>query len=95
MKKMVWDLVDEVEDHGSYLIIRNKDLQEKIFLRDIVNVNIATFQNPPRITLRLRNQGQFGNEIAFSPIHKFSLNPFNKNEIGEDLIERIDREKRK
>jgi len=91
MRKLVWDLVDEVEDHGDYLIVKFKRQTEVIQLKDIINVSVATFQNPPRITLRLRSSGKFGNEIAFSPKSTFSINLFRKNEIAEDLIIRIDR----
>ena len=54
-----------------------------------MNVSSTTFSNPPRITLRLVKQGKFGKEIAFQPAG-FSLNPFAKNPIAEDLIVRVD-----
>jgi hypothetical protein len=60
-----------------------------------MNVNASTYVNPPRITLRLVTPGRFGNEIAFSPIAGFRLNPFAKNKIAEDLIVRVDRARSK
>jgi len=88
MKKLVWDLVDVVFDYGDYLLVRNRDAEERIMLSDIMNVSSSTFMNPPRVTLKLVRPSKFGREIAFSPAMKFTLNPFAKNEIAEDLIDR-------
>ena len=56
-----------------------------------MNVSSTTFMNPPRITLRLVTAGKLGNEIAFSPAMEFSLNPFAKCQLAEDLILRVHR----
>ena len=89
MKKLVWDLVDEVYDCGEFLLVKNRDEEERIALSNIMNVNSSTYINPPRITLRLVNSGKFGSEVAFSPITGFKLNPFAKNAVAEDLIVRV------
>ena len=89
MKKLVWDLVDEVYDCGDFLLVKNRDEEERIALSNIMNVNSSTYINPPRITLRLVNPGKFGSEVAFSPITGFKLNPFAKNAVAEDLIVRV------
>jgi hypothetical protein len=91
MKNLLWNLVDEVWDCGDYLLIRNGDDEESIQLSNIMNISVSTATNPPRITLRLTYPSRFGNEIAFSPLMKFTLNPFAKNPIAEDLIARVDR----
>ena len=94
MKRFVWDLVDEVYDHGDYLVIRNRGDEARIDLADVMNVSVSTFVNPPRITLRLARPSRFGTEISFSPTRPFTLNPFAsfaKNEIAESLIVRVDR----
>lgn len=91
MRKLIWDLVDEVDDHGDYLVVRNHGEEARVELAEIMHVNVSTHVNPPRITLRLVRPGKFGSEISFSPIRPFSLNPFVKNEIGESLIARVDR----
>ena len=92
MKKLVWDLVDEVYDCGDSLLVKNRDTEERINLSNVMNVNVSSSTNPPRITLRLVKPCRLGNEIAFSPERQgFSLNPFAKNKIGEDLIVRVDR----
>lgn len=94
MKKLVWDLMDEVEDHGEYLLVRYKDKKDIIYLNNIMNVSASTNQNPPRITLRLRSPGRFGDEVAFTPVSEFSLNPFKRNRVADELILRVDQAKR-
>jgi hypothetical protein len=90
MKKFVWDLADQVEDGGDFLLVKNNGKEDRIKLTNIMNVSTTTNVNPPRITLRLIKPGVFGNEIAFSQASDFSLNPFSKNKIAEDLIVRVD-----
>ena len=90
-KKLVFDLVDEVYDCGDYLLIRNGGEEDHLALSNVMNVNSSTYTNPPRITLRLVNPGKFGSEVAFSPVRKFTLNPFKPNPVAEDLIVRVDK----
>jgi hypothetical protein len=90
MKKLVWDLVDEVYDEGDSLLIKNRGIEERLPLWNIMNVSASTLVNPPRISLRLVTPGRFGPEISFSPAKPFSLNPFAKNAIADDLIVRVD-----
>jgi hypothetical protein len=90
MKKLVWDLVDEVYDCGDFLLIRNRGEEDRVALANVMNVNASTFVKPPRITLRLRDPGKFGQEVSFSPVTGFSLNPFAKSQVAEDLIVRVD-----
>ena len=89
MKKLVWDLVDEVFDCGDYLLVKNRGQEERVALTNIMNVSATTMVNPPRITLRLVNPGRFGAEIAFSPAQPLTLNPFAKNAVAEELISRV------
>jgi hypothetical protein len=91
MKKLVWDLADEVWDCGDHLLVKNRGSEERIYLSDIMNVSASTLMNPPRITLRLVRPSQFGTEISFSPASPFSLNLFAKNAVAEDLIVRVDK----
>jgi hypothetical protein len=60
----------------------------------VINVSASMFVNPPRITLQLAQPGRFGDEVAFSPRTRTRLNPFARNEIAEDLIQRVDRARR-
>jgi hypothetical protein len=93
MKMLVWDLVDEVYDCGEALLVKNRGEETLVPLSNIMNVSVSSFQNPPRITLRLINSGTFGNAIAFLPILGFRLNPFAKIQVAEDLIVRVHRAK--
>jgi len=90
-KNLLWDLADEVHDCGDSLLIRSGGQEETIPLSNIMNVNSSVQVNPPRVTLRLAVPSIFGNEITFVPARPFSLNPFAKFEIVDDLIIRVDR----
>jgi len=91
MKNLVWDLADEVYDCGDHLLIRKGGAEEKIPLSAIINVSASIALNPPRIALRLATPGKFGDEASFSPVRPFTLNPFARNPVAEDLILRVDR----
>ncbi|HTV83405.1 MAG TPA: hypothetical protein VME18_12200 [Acidobacteriaceae bacterium] len=88
MKKLVWDLADEVLDGGDALVVRFGDHQERIPLADIMNVSYAWVQGPPRVTLTLRTAGKFGNELSFAAPNRFI--PFAKSPVIVDLIQRVD-----
>jgi hypothetical protein len=88
MRKVVWDLADEVYDCGHALLVRNRGEEELVSLSNIMNVSV-TYVNPPRISLRLITPGKFGSEIAFAPVTGFRLNPFAKIQVAEDLILRV------
>jgi hypothetical protein len=90
MRKLLWDLADEVHDAGDYLLVRKGSEEERVPLSNIMNVSASLNMNPPRITLRLVNPGKFGQEISFSPPRPFSFNLFAKNPVAEDLIVRVD-----
>ena len=91
MKKIVWDLADQVYDGGDFLLVRKSGVEDRVPLSNIMNVSASTNMNPPRITLRLVRPGKFGPEISFSPAAPFTLNPFAKNPVAEDLIVRADK----
>jgi hypothetical protein len=93
MRKLVFDLVDEVYDAGDALIVKNRGREERIALSDIMNVSYTTFSNPPRATLTLRGPGDGGREIIFCPPVRFV--PFAKSPIIGELIERIDSARRR
>jgi hypothetical protein len=93
MKRFVWDLADEVLDAGDHLVIRKGGREHHLPLTDIMNVSFSTGTNPPRITLKLTgqsSQGPLGEQVAFTPQQAFTLNPFPKNEVAEDLMVRVD-----
>jgi hypothetical protein len=95
MKNLVWGLVDEVYDCGDSLLVRKAGQEDHIPLANVMNISATTLTNPPRVTLRLREPGLFGNEVTFSPVSGFRMNPFARNPIVDDLIVRVDAARRK
>jgi hypothetical protein len=92
MKKLIFDLADEVLDDGDALVVRFGSEQERIPLSEIINVSYTYMVNPNRVTLTLRTPGRFGKEVSFSPPVRFV--PFAKSPIISDLIERVDAARR-
>jgi hypothetical protein len=50
MKRMVFNLVDEVFDVGDALLVRSGGREERIALADIKNVNYSPHMSPPQVT---------------------------------------------
>ncbi len=92
MKKLVFDLADEVFDAGDSLVVRFGNDEERIPLANIVNLSYSYISNPQRVTLTLRNPGRFGKEVTFSPPLRFV--PFASSPIIAELIERVDAARR-
>jgi hypothetical protein len=93
MKKLVWDLVDEVWDSGDALVVRNGGQEERIALADIMNVSYSAMSNPQRTTLTLRRPSSFGDKVTFCA--KTSFIPFASNPTIDELIRRIDAARRR
>ncbi|TDK59281.1 hypothetical protein [Sapientia aquatica] len=89
MKKLVFDLADEVLDEGDHLLIRFANDQVEVKLANIINVSYMSMMNPPRVTLTLRESCRFGKEVSFSP--PFRWFNFFSNPVISELIERIDK----
>src|ERR1700751_5855383 len=88
MKKLIFDLVDEVIDVGDALIIRNGDREARVALSDVMNVSYSPFMNPPRVTLLLRTPGVFGDQVTFCAPARFI--PFlRRSPAIDDLIQRV------
>ena len=94
MKKMTFDLVDEVLDAGDALVVRNGDVEDHIALSNIINVSCSQFANPPRATLSLRNPSRLGDRITFCPVASLLRLPFSTIPVVEDLIKRVDNARR-
>ena len=92
MKKLVFDLADEVLDDGDALIIRNREVEERVAFSDVINVSYSPFMNPPRVTLSLKKPGLFGDQVSFCA--PAMLVPFSTSPIIDDLIKRIDAKRR-
>jgi hypothetical protein len=88
MRKLVFDLVDEVWDAGDALVVRNKGQEERIAFADIINVSYSGFSNPPRATLLLRRPSAFGEKITFCAPARWV--PFASSPVIDDLIRRVD-----
>jgi len=88
MKKLVFNIVDEVWEEGDTLIVRNKGEEIYVALSEIINVSYSGFTNPPRATLTLRHTGPWGKETTFLP----PRGPFPglKSPVIDSLIEKID-----
>jgi hypothetical protein len=95
LKRLVFDLADEVTDEGDALRVRFGEEVESVPLAQIINVSYSGVTNPPRITLTLRNAGRFGREITFSPLQRFLSPLFRPNPLVGDLIERVDAARRR
>jgi hypothetical protein len=95
LRKLVFDLADEVVDEGDALRVRFGEEEERIPLAEIINVSYSGITNPPRITLTLRNAGRFGREVTFSPQQGFLSPLFRPNPLVNDLIERVDAARRR
>lgn len=95
LKKLVFDLADEVFDEGDALRVRFGAEEERIPLTEIINLSYSGISNPPRITLTLRHAGRFGREVTFSPQQSFLSPLFRPNPLVSDLIERVDAARRR
>ena len=92
MRKLVFDLVDEVWLDGDHLVIKHRGEPSRIPLREVINVNATSMTNPRRITLMLRAaSSRFGKEVTFMPNSPRSfLGGFKTDPVAADLIHRID-----
>jgi hypothetical protein len=92
MKKLAFDMADEVLDAGDALIVRNRNQEDRIPLSSIMNVSYSPWISPSRVTLTLRTPSKFGDKVVFcGPV---GLLPFVDSPI-EDLIGRIDAARRR
>jgi hypothetical protein len=95
MKKLLFDLADEVFDAGDHLVIHKSGRELHVRIADIINVSTSLMQNPPRVTLRLASPTELGSEIPFMVKRDSAWNPFNfSNTITDDLIRRVDAARR-
>ena len=95
LRRLVFDLADEVVDEGDALRVRFGGEEARIGLADIINVSYSGMTNPKRITLTLRNAGRFGREITFSPQQRLFSSPFRTDPLVAELIERVDAARRR
>ena len=95
-RRLIFDLVDEVWDDGDELVVKNAGVEERVPLRNIVNIGYSLLTNPERVTLTLREVGPFGKEVTFVPLRRpFSFRWLSRNPIIDELIERVDQARRR
>jgi hypothetical protein len=88
MKALIFDLVDEVMDDGTALMVRNNGVECRIDFANIKNVNYQSMIRPPRVTLYLRQPCPLGSKVSFcAPVR---LLPFQASPVIDALIDRID-----
>jgi hypothetical protein len=92
MRKLLFDLINEVYDDGSSLLFKNGHKEVRIDLREIKNVSYSPMVSPPRVTISLRSETELGDELSFTPTMSFI--PFKKNPDIVELIDRIDQARR-
>jgi hypothetical protein len=74
MKKLVFNLADEVLDAGDTLVVRSGGQEDHIALSDIKNVNYSPYMSPPQVTLSVRRPTLFGDTITFcAPVSMLPL----------------------
>ncbi|AND69954.1 hypothetical protein ATSB10_25000 [Dyella thiooxydans] len=92
MRKLVFDLVDEVWLDGDQVVVVQRGERNRIPLLQVMNVNATTMVNPPRVTLMLRQPNtRLGDSVSFIPAGPRDLfRSFRPNPVALDLIRRID-----
>jgi hypothetical protein len=93
MRKLVFDLADQVWDDGDSLLVRNRGEEQRVALADIKNVNYTPFMHPARVVLSLRRNTALGDQIAFCAPMRFV--PFSSSPVIVNLIDRIDAARQK
>jgi hypothetical protein len=88
MKRMAFNLVDEVFDLGDALLVRSGGQEERVALADIKNVNFFPYMSPPQVTLSLQRPSVFGDTIVFCAPAR--IMPLSRSPTIEKLIDRID-----
>jgi len=96
VRRLIFDLADEVYDEGDALRVRFGADEERIPLENIINISYAGLSNPARATLTLRDPGRFGREITFAPQQRV-FGPLLRlsNPLISELIERVDAARRR
>ena len=89
MKLLVFDLCDEAWDAGTHLVFRNGRTRVDVDFTNIKNVSYS-MSNPPRVTLRLRQECALGDRIVFSPTLDGKFFSFKEPRVVEEIIERVD-----
>ena len=79
-------------DDGDASVVKNAGVEDRVPLKNIMNVGFSMMTSPQRVTLTLREPGRFGKEVTFCPLLRFAL--FARSPIINELIERVDAARR-
>jgi len=92
MRRLVFDLVDEVWLDGDQVVVVQRGERTRVSLLQVMNVNATTMINPPRVTLMLRQpNARLGDSVSFVPAGpRGFLGSFKPNPVAMDLVRRID-----
>jgi len=89
---LLQDLVDEVWDNGTELVVVNEGNVEHLPLSNIMNISYSGYTNPKRVTLSLRHGGRWGTRFSFiPPRNTVRILSLGTNEMVEELIQRVDK----
>lgn len=88
MRRLLFDLVDEVWDDGDALIVKSGRFEDRIALSNIECLNINSMSHPPRVMLQLRTPCLLGASITFTPLEEYF--PFATHPVATGLISRIE-----
>ncbi len=92
-KKLAWDLADRVYDHGDYLEFHRGGKIQRVPIDEIINISYSHMSSPERVVIRARNIGPIGKELVFMP--PMRLMPLSRSPLVDELIERVDRARKK
>jgi hypothetical protein len=81
-------LMDTVDDCGDSLLLHRRGEEEQVPFHEIINASLSNRES--RVTLRLARPGQFGDQVVFIAKRPFTMNPFARIPVFEDLVTRID-----
>lgn len=95
LRRVVFDLADEVLDEGDALLVRFGRETERIPLGQIINLSYTPLMNPARVTLTLRQPGRFGREVSFASKRPLFAGLLGRNPLVDELIERVDAARRR
>ncbi|MGH8079943.1 MAG: hypothetical protein ACREP7_05165 [Lysobacter sp.] len=86
---VLWNLADEVVDHGDRLWIRRRGVEDTVRIVDIEEISMRYSSHPTRATLLLRGAGRFGRRIVFLPRPNSPFGTWGESLVAVDLRKRI------
>ena len=89
--RLVWGVMDTVHVSGDAFVVRGKGMEVRVPMKDVTNIDQTRVGNMYRVTLRLRQPGKLGAEVAFLPQRTLRLNPFARLKLVDTLVQRVDR----